>query len=121
MRRDGPYRRLMGPQAEERGGDIAPAIGATAPRRGAATRERRRAPPMSGIGSRATSAPRPRQVGWRETHRDADRASSGRGGGKLAVDRRALGIGRVAAFIGVGVMGALVDRRGRRTARRRPC
>jgi ATP-binding cassette subfamily C protein CydCD len=98
IHRDGPYRRLMGAQAEERGGgdlaliDEAAATGAV---------------DSVDYGTEATAATaaRARQVGWittLATLMEIIRPWSRR----FAVVVSA-GIGRVAAFIGVGIVGAL--------------
>jgi len=100
IRRDGPYRRLMGAQAEERGDDIAfdegaLATGVTSPDE--ATDYGETAP--------AATAAAAAQVGWIATLGSLVQT--------IAPWRRQFaivvgsGIGRVAAFIGVGVVGAL--------------
>ncbi|KUZ00570.1 MULTISPECIES: ABC transporter ATP-binding protein [unclassified Burkholderia] len=93
--RDGPYRRLMGPQLEA----AAEAVGMAAT--------------ASGAGARAASGPQVRPlnddaatIGWPETLRALLRfVSPWKGKVVLTV---LFGIGRVLAFIGVGVIGALV-------------
>ena len=102
IRRDGPYRRLMGAQAEEREDDLAlaeddPASveAATATRIARLRRDRDRRDGR-------------RRGGGRLGHdaRHPDRASSRRGGAASA-SSSAPGSRRVAAFIGVGVLSAL--------------
>ena len=101
IRRDGPYRRLMGAQAEEREGDIRPCRRAAAERRAAsATRSNSRRDR-----DRPSSPPRPPRSAGRRRSAPWSR-SSGRGAG-ASPSSSAPGIARVAAFIGVGVIGAL--------------
>jgi ATP-binding cassette subfamily C protein CydCD len=99
MRRDGPYRRLMGAQAEERAGDLDFATGEirAASRDAAAADEGEAAPAgieraAAEVGAAATLAALVAVIKpWRR---------------RFAVVVTS-GIGRVAAFIGVGVVGAL--------------
>ena len=99
IRRDGPYRRLMGAQAAERGDDIALAINelAATPGEAGATDYGEAAPDAAAaaaaqVGAAATLMALVRIIKpWRR--RFAVVVSSG--------------IGRVAAFIGVGILGAL--------------
>ena len=96
--RDGPYRRLMGPQLAERSDAIAP-VGDSAPTDAA---------PVADTDRRGARAWREdaAEVGWPETIRTLL--------GFIRPWRRQLavtvscGIGRVIAFIGVGVLGALI-------------
>jgi ATP-binding cassette subfamily B protein len=100
IRRDGPYRRLMGAQAEERGDDIALLLDE----------------PAAGAGREADAA----DLGTDAPTAVAGAAAQIGAGATLATLigiikpwRRAFavvvtsGIGRVAAFIGVGILGAL--------------
>ena len=96
--RDGPYRRLMGPQLAERS-DARRAARRTCR---AERRAERKTPPPWCATSRRTP---PRSAGRRRFARCS--ASSGRGGGSSRVTV-SCGIGRVVAFIGVGVLGALI-------------
>ncbi|MGD9614202.1 MAG: thiol reductant ABC exporter subunit CydC [Alphaproteobacteria bacterium] len=99
IRRDGPYRRLMGAQAEERGDDLDLATEEFAAARGTAE--------TTDYGEEAPAATNAKaaQVGAFATLRTLI--------GIIAPWRRrfgivvASGIGRVAAFIGVGIVGAL--------------
>src|SRR5437764_2585889 len=99
IRRDGPYRRLMGAQAEERGDDIALAVDelASAPDEAVASDYGEAAPDAAAaaaaqVGAATTLLALVRIIKpWRR--RFAVVVSSG--------------IGRVAAFIGVGILGAL--------------
>jgi ATP-binding cassette, subfamily B, bacterial len=97
IRRDGPYRRLMGAQAEERGGDLA--LIDDAPADGGAE------PVDYGEELPAATAAKAAQVGWVATLATLMQiiAPWSR---RFAIVVSA-GIGRVAAFIGVGVVGAL--------------
>ena len=96
---DGPYRDLMGPQLAERGTatscPCSPAV--------------RQAEPDAPPPARSSAAcPRtPPQVGWPETIRTLLRVRRGRIAASLAIIV-VCGIGRVVAFIGVGVFGALM-------------
>ena len=95
--RDGPYRRLMGPQLAERGDDVAP-LAALAAADAAPAEE-------TGVVVRDL-AQDAAEVGWPATIRALL--------GFIRPWRRQLaitvscGIGRVVAFIGVGVLGALI-------------
>ena len=89
----GPYRDLMGPQVQEGGAE--PAIGAAAAQAGEATQA-----VAAGLSEDAAS------VGWPETVRTLLRVVRPYRG-QLAVTV-GTGIGRVVAFIGVSVLGALV-------------
>ena len=95
--RDGPYRRLMGPQLAERGDDVAPLAALAAP--GDVPAEE------TGVVVRDL-AQDAAEVGWPATIRALL--------GFIRPWRRQLavtvscGIGRVVAFIGVGVLGALI-------------
>jgi ATP-binding cassette subfamily C protein CydCD len=99
IRRDGPYRRLMGAQAEERGDDLDLAVEEFAAARGEVQR--------TDYGEEAPAAMQAAasQVGAAATLRTLI--------GIIAPWRRRFavvvssGIGRVAAFIGVGIVGAL--------------
>jgi ATP-binding cassette, subfamily B, bacterial len=96
---DGPYRQLMGPQLATGG-----TIGAITPPAadidaGAGTADAA-SPPVRGISEDAA------QIGWRETIRSL-LAFIHPWRGTLAATV-VCGIGRVAAFVGVGVLGALV-------------
>jgi len=99
IRRDGIYRRLMGAQAAERGAAVMPdrlpdAVGA------AAATEEAGGPQPADIGREAAA------IGWRETLASLLRyIVPWRGKMAMVV---VLGILRVAAFIGVGVLGALL-------------
>ncbi len=101
IRRDGPYRRLMGAQAEERDGDIALSEEAAA----TIVAGRRDEIEMDGETAPAELAAEAASVGWAATL-----------GTLVAIIRPwrrrfavvvGSGIARVAAFIGVGVIGAL--------------
>ena len=100
IRRDGPYRRLMGAQAEERGDDFdtLPIEAATAAAGGGEDTDMGEEAPAA---VNAVAA----RVGWATTLAALTRI--------IAPWRRqfavvvASGIGRVAAFIGVGILGAL--------------
>jgi ATP-binding cassette subfamily C protein CydCD len=100
IRRNGPYRRLMGAQAEERGDDLDRAAEEFAAARSGETQ-------ATDYGEEATAAAAAKaaQVGAAATLRTLI--------GIIAPWRRrfaivvASGIGRVAAFIGVGIVGAL--------------
>ena len=97
---DGPYRALMGPQLAEHD-DTRDRSAAAEP---AARRWRRRRPPAPWCGRSAEDAA---EVGWPETIRTLLRfvrpwRGPARRGHVLC------GIGRVVAFIGVGVLGALL-------------
>ena len=97
IRRDGPYRRLMGAQAEERGSDRdlideAPITG------GAESVD-------YGEEAPAATAARAAQVGWIATL--ATLVEIIRPWGRRFAIVVGAGIGRVAAFIGVGIVGAL--------------
>jgi ATP-binding cassette subfamily C protein CydCD len=102
IRRDGPYRRLMGAQAEERGDDIALLLDEPAARAGHGNEDE-----ASDLGADAPSAVASvaAQVGAGMTLATLI--------GIIKPWRRAFavvvtsGIGRVAAFIGVGILGAL--------------
>jgi ATP-binding cassette subfamily B protein len=96
IHQDGPYRDLMGPQLGEREGVLAPsavaeAVGSDAPATGAV---------VSSLSADAA------QVGWPETIRTLLHVVRPYRG-QLAVTVLT-GIGRVVAFIGVSVLGALV-------------
>jgi ATP-binding cassette subfamily B protein len=99
IRRDGPYRRLMGAQAEERGDDVA--FFEDAPSFAAGATEST----DYGAEAPAVAAAAAAQVGWITTLASLAQI--------IAPWRRQFaivvgsGIGRVAAFIGVGVVGAL--------------
>src|SRR5712671_1405217 len=101
IRRDGPYRRLMGAQAEERADDIDIAF---AEERGA-TPDRTEGATDYGTDAQTSAAAAAAQVGAA--------ATIGTLIGIIKPWRRAFaivvtsGIGRVAAFIGVGILGAL--------------
>ncbi len=94
---DGPYRRLMGPQLAERGDAVAPLADLVAPSAAAAEE--------TGVVVRDLALDAA-QVGWPATIRTLL--------GFIRPWRRQLavtvscGIGRVVAFIGVGVLGALI-------------
>ena len=101
IRRDGPYRRLMGAQAEERGDDVDIAFSearGTAPDQGETATD-------YGTDARAATAAAAAQVGAAATIKTLV--------GIINPWRRAFaivvasGIGRVTAFIGVGILGAL--------------
>jgi ATP-binding cassette subfamily B protein len=98
IRRDGPYRRLMGAQAEERGDDIALLLDEPAARAG-------REDDAVDLGADAPTATTAAQIGAGATLATLI--------GIIKPWRRAFsvvvtsGIGRVAAFIGVGILGAL--------------
>ena len=101
IRRDGPYRRLMGAQAEERGDDVDIAFSearGTAPDQGETATD-------YGTDARAATAAAAAQVGAAATIKTLV--------GIIKPWRRAFaivvasGIGRVTAFIGVGILGAL--------------
>ncbi len=100
IRHDGPYRRLMGAQAEERGDD-AILIDDAVPGLGAATTDAI----DYGEDAPAATAAAAARVGWMTTLASLTRI--------IAPWRRQFaivvgsGIGRVAAFIGVGIVGAL--------------
>ncbi|WP_149538233.1 ABC transporter ATP-binding protein/permease [Siccirubricoccus phaeus] len=98
MQRDGTYRRLMGAQAAERGGMAElPAPAAPASPK---LPEEAGAPPPESIAEAAAA------IGWRETLASLVRyILPWRGRFALVV---LFGIGRVAAFVGVGVLGALL-------------
>jgi ATP-binding cassette, subfamily B, bacterial len=95
--RDGPYRRLMGPQLAERGDVTAPLLDLAPPEEGTVT--------ATGAVVRDLAADAA-DVGWPETIRTLL--------GFIRPWRRQLavtvscGIGRVVAFIGVGILGALI-------------
>jgi ATP-binding cassette subfamily B protein len=99
IRRDGPYRRLMGAQAEERGDDVA--FFEDAPSFAAGATEST----DYGAEAPAVAAAAAAQVGWITTLASLAQI--------IAPWRRQFtivvgsGIGRVAAFIGVGIVGAL--------------
>src|SRR5205823_388702 len=101
IRRDGPYRRLMGAQAEERGDDFDLLRIEEPEARAAATETGAELGPEAPVALGAAAA----QVGWVTTLAQLARI--------IAPWRRtfavvvASGIGRVAAFIGVGIVGAL--------------
>jgi ATP-binding cassette subfamily C protein CydCD len=101
IRRDGPYRRLMGAQAEERG-DLVESVDN---RLVLPAAEERDAVDMSGATAIEAMAAAAARVGWGDTLTTLLRI--------IAPWRRrfavvvASGIARVAAFIGVGVIGAL--------------
>ena len=99
MRQGGIYRQLMGAQAEERGqGALADALRPAAESHAAAESEA--APEPEDLNAAAAS------VGWGETLSSLIRyIRPWRGRMTLTV---LFGIGRVAAFIGVGVLGALL-------------
>ena len=101
IRRDGPYRRLMGAQAEERGDDLDLAIEEFAAARGAGARR-----PITARRRRPRSTAKAAQVGALATL-----AHAGRDHRAVAAAvrrrRRPRGSLRVAAFIGVGIAGAL--------------
>ena len=96
--RDGPYRRLMGPQLAERGDAVAPLDELAAPSAAAPVEDT-----TAVVRDLALDAA---EVGWPETIRALT--------GFIRPWRRQLaitvscGIGRVVAFIGVGVLGALI-------------
>ncbi|MGX9964834.1 ABC transporter transmembrane domain-containing protein [Roseomonas sp. F4] len=98
IRQDGIYRRLMGGQAAERGTAVIPdrldqAAGPAAPAEAGG-------PPPIEIGAEAAA------IGWRETLASLlHHILPWRGKMAMVV---LLGIGRVTAFIGVGVLGALL-------------
>jgi ATP-binding cassette, subfamily B, bacterial len=107
IRRDGPYRQLMGAQAEELGGTAPP----REERIEEAPRERRMAADLPGHVDAEAAEPadailRADDLGWIPTLRALI--------GFIVPYRRALaitvlsGIGRVAAFIAVGIIGALI-------------
>ncbi len=101
MRRDGLYRRLMGAQAEAGEAELLahPAAAAPAPSTAATEAE------PSGLEQRPIDDDA-REVGWRDTITTLlAYIRPWRGSLALTV---LLGIGRVAAFIGVGALGALV-------------
>jgi ATP-binding cassette, subfamily B, bacterial len=101
IRRDGPYRRLMGAQAAERDDGLAPADDRLA----LAAPDERDAPDIAGATATEAMAAAASGVGWGATLASLVRI--------IAPWRRrfaivvASGIARVAAFIGVGVVGAL--------------
>jgi thiol reductant ABC exporter CydC subunit len=95
--RDGPYRRLMGPQLAERGDVTAPLVDLASPEDGTVT--------ATGAVVRDLAADAA-DVGWPETIRTLlDFIRPWRR--QLAVTV-SCGIGRVVAFIGVGILGALI-------------
>ncbi len=100
IRRDGPYRRLMGAQAEERGSDFDLIDDAPTPGAGAADEKT-----DYGEEAPAATAAAAAQVGWLRTLATLTQII------KPWRDKFAIvvgaGISRVAAFIGVGVVGAL--------------
>jgi ATP-binding cassette, subfamily B, bacterial len=95
IRRDGPYRRLMGGQAEERAGDLDFAIDDL----------REAAEPNSGDNAPAKASATADEVGAAATL--ATLVAVIRPWRRRFAIVVASGIGRVAAFIGVGVVGAL--------------
>jgi ATP-binding cassette subfamily C protein CydCD len=101
IRRDGAYRRLMGAQAEEREGDIALAEDEAAP---AAAREREQIELAAGTAP-AELADAATAVGWPATLGSLMQIiKPWRRRFAIVVGS---GIARVAAFIGVGILGAL--------------
>ncbi|WP_109481316.1 thiol reductant ABC exporter subunit CydC [Paraburkholderia sp. C35] len=95
MTRDGPYKRLMGPQIEAAGEDVAVVATAAQPAGQAASR-----PTVRALNDDAAT------IGWPETLRTLLRFVKP---WKNKVTLTVLcGIGRVLGFIGVGVVGALV-------------
>src|SRR5262249_53972179 len=101
IRRDGPYRRLMGAQADDRGDSAEPADD----RLVLTVLGERDAVDIAGATATETMAAAAAQVGWRDTSAMLLQI--------IAPWRRrfavvvASGIARVAAFIGVGAIGAL--------------
>jgi ABC-type multidrug transport system fused ATPase/permease subunit len=104
IRRDGPYRRLMGAQAEERGDWVAPVDDRLDLARPPG-RDEPDMPEIAGVAATDAMAIAAAGVGWGATLATLMRI--------IAPWRRrfaivvAAGIARVAAFIGVGVLGAL--------------